>query len=194
MSKVAYHPFYVIALLVAIILGAPEAEAQLSKTDEVSAQVREEGKSRSRARVRFRGRGLLRGAQHSGPVLTREQLRQCLLLEKEINDASVGIDQESVSLDAASSKSESLAEQVARSNESVDEHSQESVDAHNALVNQYNAGVQRYNAALPGARVRVDKVNLSISEFNGRCANHAYYLHHMVAIEKGLGFKHGGIR
>ena len=185
---------YLSPIFIAFLVGPRAMEAKMVAKVELSTDGVEDSRVLVKSRGRFRGRGLREGTRYSGPVLTREQLRQCLLLENDINVMSRNIDRESIPLNAETRKLEALAKEVAKSEAAIDSYSQESIESHNKLVQQYNAALEEYNATIPGALARVntsvDKMNATVLRFNSQCADQAYYIHHMEAVEKELGFAH----
>lgn len=181
------------SFLLAALMAVLKAEAKMGAKFELS-YAQEDGRYWVKARGRFRGRGLRQGVPYSGPVLTREQLRQCLIRENDINVMSRVIDQESLPLNTATNELEVLAKEVAESDAAVDAYRQESVESHNKLVRQYNSALAEYNATIPEALARVntkvEKMNATVSRFNSQCADLAYYIHDMEAVEKELGLRH----
>ncbi|MFO0719755.1 MAG: hypothetical protein U0319_03390 [Nitrospira sp.] len=176
------------------LLAVPNTEGRMVASAELFAKNGQESPLLMKVRGRFRGRGLRQGAHYSGPMLTREQLRQCLVLEKDINVVSRNIEVESIPLKAATNKLDVLAKEVEKSDAAVDAYSQESVESHNKLVREYNAALAEYNATMPEALARVNtkvgNMNATVSRFNSQCADMAYYIHDMEAAEKELGIAH----
>lgn len=178
------------SFLLAALMAVLRAEAKMVAKFELP-YAQEDSRYWVKARGRFRGRGLRQGVPYSGPVLTREQLRQCLARENDINIMSRVIDQESIPLNTATNELEVLAKEVAQSDAAVDAYRQESVESHNKLVRQYNAALAEYNATIPEALARVntkvEKMNATVSRFNSQCADLASYIQDMEAVEKELG-------
>jgi len=133
-------------------------------------------------RVSFSGRGLPNGARASGPVLSREELRQCVVQEKTINAQSSDVDRMQSDLDAKKRELQALERRIAAAEPLVDTTSQASVDEFNALVDEHSRLVARYNAGLPPANDAVARLNASIDRFNALCANRPYYESDMAAV------------
>lgn len=105
------------------------------------------------------GSGLASGSRYSGPILSQEQLKQCVLQERFINAASKDLDQKEIEL--------------SRKGSQVDNYSQYSVDNYNRLVNDFNNDGERLNA--------------KVDAFNQSCANHAYYESDMQKVLGSIG-------
>jgi chromosome segregation ATPase len=161
--------------------------AQSEQEEKEATQTKAKPAARARSGSRLRGRGVRRGSGFPGPTLSRQQLKQCVLSEAEINRLSHASDEESIHLENAALRLENLGLMVARSEASVDEYSQQSVNSHNRLIEQYNQELEEYNARIPGAQARQSAVNRRIDTFNSACADRAYYLDDMAAVEKELG-------
>ena len=138
-----------------------------------------------RGRVRIGGRGLAPGARHSGPVLTREQLRQCVTEQNQINGQEDAVERLQSSLQADETKINTLEARIKAMEPHVDMYSQQSVDSFNALINEHKRLVGTYNSKLPTVNARVDALNAVVDRFNARCADRAYYEHDMTAILSG---------
>lgn len=138
-----------------------------------------------RRRVRIGGRGLAAGARHSGPVLTREQLRQCVTEQNQINGQEDAVERLQSSLQADETRINSLESRITAMEPRVDVYSQQSVDSFNALVDEHKRLVGAYNSKLPSVNARVDALNAVVDRFNARCAERAYYEHDMAAILGG---------
>ena len=178
---------------VACLLWTPgNAEAQARDEDEVSSQYKSVSAARKRSGSRLRGRGLRRGISFAGPTLSREQLKQCVSTELEIDRTSGAAEEESIQLDVAASRLEQLASRLAQSEVSVNEYSEASVSAHNHLIDQYNEELEAYNARIPTAQARMEAVNRRIDSFNAACADKAYYLDDMTVVERSWAW--GGNR
>lgn len=144
-----------------------------------------EAVARGGRRAGFRLRGLPNGARHKGSVLTRDQLRQCVNEQKEINTGSDLVDrlQSSISVDAA--EISRLERQIAVQESLVNVYSQESVDEFNALISRHRKMVTAYNDRLPAAKARVEQMNAAVSRFNAKCADRVYYQSDMNAVVAG---------
>lgn len=112
-------------------------------------------------RVRFGGRGITARGHYSGSVLSQEQLKSCLVREKQINALSEEVDRDEAYL--------------AEQERLVDLYSQTSVDAFNKKAHHYNSKVQQLKS--------------SIDTCNNLCADKAYYESDMQAARNALGYK-----
>jgi hypothetical protein len=139
----------------------------------------------ARGRIRSLGSALSRGAHHTGPVMTRDQLRTCVTQKNSLN-----IDGEK--LDAGDNilkhKSEEIENQEAIIREQeplVDERSQQSVDAFNSLVRAHKERIAAYNGSIAEYNAKVDIYRNDVNLFNSRCAGQPYYKSDMQAILDG---------
>jgi|GEM_PF-1957689 len=136
----------------------------------------------ARRRVRFHGTGLAHGARHSGPVLSREQLRQCVSQQNQLNDNGTEIDKAESVLQAKSNELERLESQIKQSEPLVNQYSHESVVNHNALISKHKRLASAYNKTLPTHNSQIETYNAEQQAFNTNCAGHAYYISDMKAV------------
>lgn len=139
----------------------------------------------ARGGVRFRGSGLRHGTQHSGPVLSREQLRSCVAQQNRLNSESAWLDQLEAGQKLKAAELERLEQAISQREPLVDKYSQESVDSFNALIKKQRKLVAAYNESLPAYNAEVDKYKISQQGFNTNCAGHAYYENDMQAVIAG---------
>lgn len=132
--------------------------------------------------VKFRGAGLARGAHHSGPVLSREQLRICVTQQNRLNAEASSLDAADAALQAKAAEIENLEKTITRRESLVDQYSQQSVDSFNALIGKHKKLATAYNKSLSAYNAKVDKFKVDQDSFNTRCAGHAYYESDMQAV------------
>lgn len=111
-----------------------------------------------RGRIRFHGHGLSGSSNYSGSVLSRAQLKSCVMQEQSINATIDRLDQQEAYINQQQAY--------------VDNYSQQSVDA-------FNEAVERFNAAGTQA-------NAQVASFNSSCANQAYYESDMTAVRSEI--------
>ncbi|MCZ8158392.1 MAG: hypothetical protein O9256_00615 [Rhizobiaceae bacterium] len=136
-------------------------------------------------RVSFSGRGLPNGAQASGPVLSRDELRRCVSQEESINADSVEADRLQAELEVKKRELEALERRINAAEPLVDTSSQASVDQFNALIDEHSRLVDRFNQGLQPANDAIDRLNAAIDRFNSACANRPYYESDMAAVRAG---------
>ncbi|MCI0400104.1 MAG: hypothetical protein L0Z68_02215 [Gammaproteobacteria bacterium] len=136
----------------------------------------------ARGRIRFHGTGLARGAHHSGPVLSREQLRVRVAQQNRVNVDGANLDKAKAGLQAKAAEIESLEANIKRRKPFVDQYSEESVDSFNALIGEHGKLVAAYNSGLPAYNAEVDRYKVGQQAFNTKCAGHAYYESDMQAV------------
>lgn len=130
-------------------------------------------------------RGLPNGARHKGPVLTRDQLRQCVAEQNTINTLESEMDRLRASLTQSEASINRLEAQISEQQPLIDRYSQESVDSFNALIDQHKRLVDAHNAKLPVTNISVEKVNSAVDRFNAKCADRVYYENDMQAVLAG---------
>lgn len=133
-------------------------------------------------RVSFSGRGLAHGTHHSGPVLSRAELQQCVNEQNTINALSDALDSEQASWDADQKKLGQLERRLENDKRVLNVYSQESVDSFNTLVDQHRKQVTAFNRRLPVFNEKVERLKSSVAGFNSRCAQRAYYESDMSAV------------
>ena len=121
----------------------------------------------------------------SGPLLTREQLRQCIAeqdrLKQEAADAlqtQRGLDKDRVEIDR-------LGVVLKTDLESLDRTSQAAIDAFNARVQEREKMAEAYRAATPVFNQRVDKLEADRESFAKDCADRRYREDDFDAIKAG---------
>jgi len=117
--------------------------------------------------------------------MTREQLRQCVTEQNQINEQEDAVEQLQSSLQTDEVKINVLEDRIKAMESRVDVYSQQSVDGFNSLVNEHWRLVVDYNSRLPTVNARVDALNAAVEIFNVRCAERAYYKHDMAAVLGG---------
>src|SRR5690606_16555548 len=103
----------------------------------------------SRRRVRIGGRGLAAGTRRSGPVLTREPLRQRVTEQNQINAQEDAVEGLQSSIQADETKISALEGRITAMEPRVDVYSQHSIDSFNALIDEHKRLIEAYNARLP---------------------------------------------
>lgn len=139
----------------------------------------------ARRRTGFRMRGLPNGARHKGPVLTREQLRECVAEQNFINVSEAELERLQASIAQSEASINGLEAQINMQEPLVDRYSQESINSFNALIDRHKRLVAAHNAKLPDTNNRVQQINTFVQKFNEKCADRVYYESDMQAILAG---------
>lgn len=139
----------------------------------------------ARGRVRLRGSALRHGTHHSGPVLSREQLRSCVAQQDQLNIADASLDRIQAVQKEKEAELGRVEKAISQREPLVDQYSQESVDSFNGLIMKQRRLVARYNKGLPAYNVEVANYQSSQQSFNIKCAGHAYYENDMKAVLAG---------
>jgi hypothetical protein len=136
-----------------------------------------------RGRARFSGRGLVRGSvPPTVPVLSREQLRECVALQTEVNRSADALDREEAALKEHAEQVRQLRAELDREMATVDRSNRPAIDAFNKKVERHRALVRQYNLRREPFQARADAQNQQIDTFNARCAAQAYYESDMQSV------------
>lgn len=136
-------------------------------------------------RIRLPIRGLLKGSKHSGPVLSRQELKECLIYQNETNsreDQLYGLDE---SLKSQAGEIDKLESFMQQQKPLVNEYSQSSVDNFNALIRKQKSLVNQYNSDLVSFNQQVSLQQSQIDLFNQKCVGHQYYETDMNVLKLG---------
>lgn len=145
----------------------------------ISTQI---NKSEARGRVRFSGAGLLRGAHHTGNVLSREQIRSCLAAQNAINSEGDRIDFSVQNLKIKQAELTNLETEIAFNKLKIDIYSQESVDSFNGQVLKYKALVASYNKSASVHNSIVQHYESQLQAFTKDCVGRSYYENDMKEV------------
>mgnify|MGYP003643768257 CR=1 FL=1 len=131
----------------------------------------------------FRGRGIGRGSNYSGPVMTRGELRSCVIQEEHLK----GLEKEISAHEQAISQSQTQLEQIEAELKTAERYvnlrSQDSVDRFNRLVDEHGVLVDQHNAKLPLVNEKIETHSQAVNVFNKACAEKAYYEDDLMQIE-----------
>lgn len=130
-------------------------------------------------------RGLPKGAKTDQPVLTRDQLRRCVTLEKQIDTDAPDVRRREALVHAEAARIDKLGSELREWEEKVDDTNHADVDNYNALVRLQKTWIDAHNASLPEFNDRLAKIKALLAEFNGDCASRVYYEKDMDAIKRG---------
>lgn len=117
----------------------------------------------------------LGGGSASGPVMTKDELRQCLAEQDRLKQetADVVATQKKLAADRAEIDRTSAALDADRPN--VDVSNKEAVDAFNARLQAKGKLVADYQAAAPAFNQRVDKLDADDKAFTKNCRDRRYF-------------------
>lgn len=130
-------------------------------------------------------RGLPKGAKTNEPVLTRDQLRQCVKLDKEMSTDSPEVRRQQALIRAGSARLDKLGSEMDEWRKNVDATNKAEIDSFNRLVEEQKALVEAHNAQLPDFNARLARIKAVATEHDASCAGRVYYEKDMDAIERG---------
>lgn len=137
--------------------------------------------ARRGGRVRMSG-GLSNGARHSGPTLSRNELRDCVKREDDINQLGLMIDSDQQVNEKRHMEIKRLGSGLEMRRASLDRTSQDEIDSYNAMVGRHRKLVQTYNDSLPESNAKVERHAAQVASFNSSCAGKAFYETDMNAV------------
>lgn len=129
--------------------------------------------------------GSLGGGTASGPVLTKDELRQCIAEQDRLKQetADVVATQKKLAADRAEIDRVSAALDADRPN--VDVSNKDAVDAFNARLQAKGKLVADYQAAAPAFNARVDKLDADDKAFTTNCRDRKYFQDEYDEIKAG---------
>jgi hypothetical protein len=135
---------------------------------------------------RAAGPALEEGQAHAGPKLTGAALRHCVRLDRDIAAIDTEVRILKGPVEAAEWTHQLRARRLDSMLATLDRGDADAIARYNREVDEHAEAVQAYNALLPGFNAVVARQNTAVDEFNGRCAERAYYKKAWWAIESEL--------
>lgn len=136
----------------------------------------------ARGRVRLRSSGVHHGANNSGVVMTRNELRACQAYEKRLNAKLTEVERLAGEVKERATAINLLEVKIAERKVTVDTYNEKSVNNFNSLIAEHKNLTEKYNTWIPIYKSEVDKYKNSEDGFNKNCANKEYYLDDMDAV------------
>jgi hypothetical protein len=161
------------ALVAPVAIGAdattPPVKAATPKAStKAAAQAREGGFGKS-----------------NGPLLTREQLRQCLTEQDRLKQEAAEVVQVQRTLESERAEIDRTGVELTAGKETLDRTSQAAIDAFNAKIQSREKQVEAYRLAAPAFNDRVDKLDTAKRSFAKDCADRRYHEDDYDAIKAG---------
>lgn len=116
----------------------------------------------------------LGGGAGSGPVLTREQLRQCLVEQDAIAQARPAMVAEGKALDDEKAQIRQDGDALAQALQALDRNNADAVQAHVAKAQAHDARIDAFNAKLPAFNERASAFQRREAAWKGACADRRY--------------------
>jgi len=114
------------------------------------------------------------GGSGSGPVLTREQLRQCLVEQDAIAQARPAMVAEGKALDDEKAQIRQDGDALAQALQALDRQNAEAVQAHVAKAQAHDARIEAFNAKLPAFNDRAAAFQRREAAWKSGCADRRY--------------------
>lgn len=141
--------------------------------------------AKSSAKPGAKREGSLGGGTASGPVMTKDELRQCIAEQDRLKQetADVVATQKKLAADRAEIDRVSAALDADRPN--VDVSNKDAVEAFNARLQAKGKLVADYQAAAPAFNARVDKLDADDKTFTTNCRDRKYFQDEYDEIKAG---------
>jgi hypothetical protein len=165
-----------LAVSAACLFGAPPASAADATTPPPAKA------SAKAASAAPREGGLGKG---TGPLLTKEQLRQCLAEQDRMKQEGDDLVQTQVALAKTRSDIERLGTELDAEKATVDRSSQVAVEAYNERLRARGKMIEDYKTAAPAFNVRVDKLTADRQAYAKDCADRRFFEEDYDAIKAG---------
>ncbi len=120
-------------------------------------------------------------------ALTRDQLRTCVVTQRNIDASRSQSRADEYQLTARRSQIEAQDKALDVQRLLVNARSQASVDGFNAAVRAQSTAINDYNIAVDLARKENDRGNSLVNDFNSTCGGRSYYADEMSAVLAELG-------
>ncbi len=137
--------------------------------------------------LRFRGHGLARGQVPKSKVLTKPQLKDCVIRHEALDESQAKIDENQSELNKMEQALEEKSRSIDESRVAVDRYSKESVDQFNAALGEHQLFVDRYNDGVSKLNSDVNQSNQDVLAFNAHCGERQYYIDDMRSVLRVLG-------
>ncbi len=129
--------------------------------------------------------GSLGKGTSSGPLLTREQLRRCMVEQERQKQEAADLLQTQRALEKDRSEIDRLGAEMDAEKAVIDRTSQAAVDAYNERARVRGKIVDDYKAAAPQFNLRVDKLGADKEAYARECADRRYFEDDYDAIKAG---------
>lgn len=129
--------------------------------------------------------GSLGKGKASGPLLTREQLRQCMAEQDRLKQEATSLVQAQAEFGKTRAEIDRQGAEIAAELATLDRTSQAAVDAYNAKLRDRAKLSEGYQAAAPAFNERVDKLDADKQAFTKDCADRRYLDDDFDAVKGG---------
>lgn len=114
------------------------------------------------------------GRAGSGPTLTREQLRECLVEQDQLKSSRDMLARDTQTIDAEKAEIASAGTALTDEEGKLDKTSAEALKAHIEKVQAHDQRIDAWNAKLPAFNERVRALTDRNDTWKGRCAERRY--------------------
>jgi hypothetical protein len=121
----------------------------------------------------------------AGPLLTRDQLRQCLSQQTALRSQGNEATRAQTELEASRKEISRLEAELQSERGAVDAGDDGAVAAFNAKLEHWRGLAEAYNAKLPAVNGRIDEYNAAQARWQGECGNRRYDEADYFAIQRG---------
>lgn len=120
-----------------------------------------------------------------GPLLTRDQLRQCLSQQAALRSQGHEATRAQTELEASRKELSRLETELQSERSTVDAANDGAVTAFNAKLEHWRGLAEAYNAKLPAVNGRIDEYNAAQARWQGECGSRRYDEADYFAIQRG---------
>ncbi len=129
--------------------------------------------------------GAFGSGKASGPLLTRNELRDCLALETRVVDANAGAAREREQLEKEKAELLRSGDALKADVETLDRSNAEAIEALLARERARNAAIEAFQARTDAFNARVGEIDTDRAAFKQRCDNRRFDQGDLEALRKG---------
>lgn len=121
-----------------------------------------------------KGEATLGGGAGSGPTLTRDQLRDCLVEQDQLRTAGQALARDAQGVDAEKNELARAGAELKAQFEAIDKSDEAALKAHIERTRAHDQKVDEWNAKLPAFNERVAALQKRNADWKGACADRRY--------------------
>lgn len=129
--------------------------------------------------------GAFGSGKASGPLLTKNELRDCLALETRVVDANAGAAREREQLEKEKAELVRSGDALKADVETLDRSNAEAIEALLAREKARNAAIEAFQARTDAFNARVGEIDADRAAFKQRCDNRRFDQGDLEALRKG---------
>lgn len=119
------------------------------------------------------------------PILTKEQLRQCMTEQERIRKENVELAEVQAQMDKDRAEIDRLGKEIETEKPKVDASDESAVNAFNERVRQRSRMIEDFKTAAPLFNQRVDKLGADRQAYTANCADRRFFEDDLAEIKAG---------